>query len=283
MTMTKLKFAGAAVAVLGIGVLMAAAPSQAQQPTPPTIGAPSGPPSPEMGPGGRWMHRGPMMDMGMGMNRPGDCGEWISRKATRRLAHIERVVKPTDAQSQAFADFKSATAEAAEILRTGCPTEVYLTPPAMVESAEKQAEARLRAIKVVRPALELFYRSLSDEQKAHFNAIMPHRTPKWAGEWRERWSNAWQNFRDRDRDAWSDRGSNDRGSWHRRPSDRTGKIEGQDNDDMADGRSSSDQRTDGRSSGWGNLDQPDRGRQGGVKQPDREENNAAPSEDEERM
>jgi LTXXQ motif family protein len=35
----------------------------------------------------------------------------------------------------------------------------------------------LRAIAIVRPALEQFYNSLSDEQKARFNAINPEAAP----------------------------------------------------------------------------------------------------------
>jgi hypothetical protein len=243
--MNKLKFAGAAVAMLGIGVLVAAAPSLAQQPAPPTAsppgpppGAPPGPPGPD-GPMGRWMRgggHGMMTDGGMmgrdgmGMMGRGEmCGELVSRLAQRRMERIEQVVKPTDAQRQAFADLKTAATKAADIVRAACPTEQFLTPTGRLESAEKRTEARLQAIRTVRPALENFYKSLSDEQKAHFNAIRPHHVPKWAGgDWRARWHHAWQNFRDHNRGAWRDNGSNDRsGGWRgRRGGDRTG-LEGQ--------------------------------------------------------
>jgi hypothetical protein len=251
MAMTKLKFAGAAVAVLGIGVLMAAAPGLAQQPAPNNAGPPpraEGPGGPTMGPGHRWMHDGGGMGM---MVHPGECGEFVSRLADRRIAVIEQVVKPTDVQRQAFADLKTAAAKAADIVRTACPTERFLTPTGRLESAEKQTEARLQAIRTVRPALENFYKSLSDEQKAHFNAIRAHHVPKWAGQWREHWQHAWQDFRDRNRSAWRDRGSNDRsnerGEWHGRGGDRTGNL---------DSHGGDDQKTDGRGGDHqGKLDQ----------------------------
>ncbi len=230
MAVKKLKFAGAAVAVLGIGVLVATAPGLAQQPAPNNSGppGPSDPDGPNRGPGHRWMHGG----MGM-MQHPGErCSEIVSRLAQRRMERIEQVVKPTDAQRQAFADLKAATTKAADTIRTACPIERFLTPTGRLESAEKQTEARLQAIRTVRPALENFYKSLSDEQKAHFNAIRAHHAPKWAGRWREHWRHAWQNFRDHDRSGWRDRGSNDREGWHGRGGDRQGKLDQQGADDQ---------------------------------------------------
>lgn len=274
MSMTSLKFAGAAVAVLGIGILMAAAPGLAQQPAP-NVAAPPGPPpgppggdgpgmGPGMGPGGHWRHGGGGMGMGgMGMQPGQMCGEIVSRIAQRRVERIEQVVKPTDAQRAAFNDFKAATTKAADLIRAACPTERFLTPTGRLESAEKRTEARLQAIRTVRPALENFYKSLSDEQKAHFNAIRAHHVPRWAGNWRERWHHAWQNFRDHNRGAWRDNGSNDRsnehGGWRgRRGGDRTGRLDNQDGDNQGnvDGRSGVDRQ--------GKLGQRDADDQGDV-------------------
>jgi LTXXQ motif family protein len=287
MAMTNLKFAGVAVAVLGIGVLLAAAPGLAQQPAPqpPNVANPPGPPGgdgPGMGPGGR-MRGGDMGMGGMGMmQHPGQmCGEFVSRLAQRRMERIEHVVKPTDAQRQAFADLKTAASKAADIVRAACPTERFLTPTGRLESAEKRTEARLQAIRTVRPALENFYKSLSDEQKAHFNAIHAHHVPKWAGQWRERWHHAWQNFRDHDRGRWSDRGSNDRsnehGGWRGRGGDRTGNLDNQ------GGQGGNDQgNVDGRGDHQGKLDQHDGDGQGNLNEHDGEYDKSA-VEGEERM
>ena len=38
---------------------------------------------------------------------------------------------------------------------------------------KQRLDAMLEAIKIVQPALEAFYGSLTDEQKAHFNQLGP--------------------------------------------------------------------------------------------------------------
>jgi LTXXQ motif family protein len=233
MTTTKLKFAGAAVAALAVGLLIVAEPGLAQQPGPNAgpPGAPDGA-APLRGPRGGgdrpWM-RGPRGGGEVGMMRgPGGrmCDERLSRFAQMRLERIERVVKPTDAQKQAFADFKTASTKAADLVRAACPTEAALTPTGRLETAEKLTDARLQAIRTVRPALDNFYKALTDEQKARFNALSSHRGPRFAGgDWRERWHHMWRNFGpDQNRGGWRNRGDNDRDG-HRRwgDNDRDGR------------------------------------------------------------
>jgi hypothetical protein len=203
--------------------------------------------------------RGPGGDAGMQGHQGRGCDERVSRFAQRRLAHIEQAVKPTDAQRAAFEDFKTASVKAADIVRAACPTERSLTPTGRLEAAEKRVEARLQAIRTVRPALDNFYRSLSDEQKARFNMLRAHHHgPKWAGDWRERWRHEWRRFgRDQDRGGWRDRGGDDRGGWRgrgdgrsgldeRRGGSERGALDGRGGDDRgaADGRAG---ERDGRS------------------------------------
>jgi LTXXQ motif family protein len=49
---------------------------------------------------------------------------------------------------------------------------------------EKRADATLQAIKVVRPAMDAFYASLSEEERAHLDSNS-RRGQFWR--WRERW------------------------------------------------------------------------------------------------
>jgi hypothetical protein len=51
-----------------------------------------------------------------------------------------------------------------------------VTPPARLVALAKRLDTMLQAVKLVRPALEDFYATLSDEQKAQFEAIGPKRT-----------------------------------------------------------------------------------------------------------
>jgi hypothetical protein len=60
---------------------------------------------------------------------------------------------------------------AAEFLKAKCLEDQALTPPGRIEAMAQRLEAVLQALKTVQPALELFYNSLSDEQKARFNQL----------------------------------------------------------------------------------------------------------------
>jgi hypothetical protein len=87
---------------------------------------------------------------------------------------IERVmqaVKPTDVQRTALDALNDASKKAADFLAANCPVDQTLTPPARVAAMEKRLNAMIEAIKIVQPALQSFYGSLTDEQKAHFNQL----------------------------------------------------------------------------------------------------------------
>jgi hypothetical protein len=111
-----------------------------------------------MGPPGGMM-RGPGMMMGF-------CGPNGGRFADAMLERIERATRPTEQQKPAFDKLKEAATKAAETARAGCPTEPSLTPPGRLANAEKRLSAMLDAIRTVRPAMDAYYNSLSDEQKA---------------------------------------------------------------------------------------------------------------------
>jgi LTXXQ motif family protein len=88
---------------------------------------------------------------------------------------IERNVKPTDAQRANLTSLQDATTKAADILKASCaPTEAR-TPPARLDAVGARLDAILQAIGTVRPPLDAFYNSLTDEQKAAFDAIGPER------------------------------------------------------------------------------------------------------------
>ena len=49
-----------------------------------------------------------------------------------------------------------------------------MTPPGRLRAMTNRVSATLNAVRIVRPALEAFYNSLDDEQKARFNALGPN-------------------------------------------------------------------------------------------------------------
>ena len=87
---------------------------------------------------------------------------------------IERNVKPTDAQRASLTALQDAASKAADILKSSCPPDAR-TPPARLAAVGTRLDSMLQAIATVRPALDTFYSSLTDEQKVAFDAIGPER------------------------------------------------------------------------------------------------------------
>lgn len=89
---------------------------------------------------------------------------------------IDARLHPTDSQRASLVAPKDANAKAAEMLKTSCQPSDPVTPPARLAAVGKRLDTMLQAVKSVRTALEEFYGTLSDEQKAQFEAIGPQRT-----------------------------------------------------------------------------------------------------------
>jgi hypothetical protein len=89
---------------------------------------------------------------------------------------IDARLHPTDAQRADFQALQDANATAAEMLATSCPTDNAVTPPARLAASGRRLDTMLEAVKLVRAALDNLYATLSDEQKAQFEAIGPRRT-----------------------------------------------------------------------------------------------------------
>ncbi|KRQ05425.1 Spy/CpxP family protein refolding chaperone [Bradyrhizobium manausense] len=90
------------------------------------------------------------------------------------LADIARAVRPTPEQRALLDELKTAAANAARVFKDSCAETYALTPPGRLRAMENRISATLEAVKIVRPALENFYNSLSDEQQARFNALGPN-------------------------------------------------------------------------------------------------------------
>ncbi len=91
-------------------------------------------------------------------------------------AEIDQAVRPTEAQLASLTALQNASAKAADMLKAACLTDDPLTPPARLAAVGKRLDIMLQAVKTVYSALNDFYGSLSDEQKARFEAIGPQRT-----------------------------------------------------------------------------------------------------------
>jgi hypothetical protein len=89
------------------------------------------------------------------------------------VKRIAQIVQPNATQQQAFDDLKQAAADAAQELQASCPSAIPLTPVARLDAAAARLKAIVAAMNTLRPKLEGFYASLSDEQKAKFNTMGP--------------------------------------------------------------------------------------------------------------
>jgi LTXXQ motif family protein len=91
-------------------------------------------------------------------------------------SEIEARLHPNDTQRASLAALQDAGAKAAEMLKAACRTDDAMTPTARLAAVGKRLDTMLQAVKLVRTALENFYGTLSDEQKAQFEAIGPRRS-----------------------------------------------------------------------------------------------------------
>ena len=102
------------------------------------------------------------------------CGSPDKGVTAWPLADIARAVRPTPEQRALLDELKAAAARAADVFKDSCSETYALTPPGRLRAMMNRISATLEAVKIVRPALENFYNSLSDEQQARFNALGPN-------------------------------------------------------------------------------------------------------------
>jgi hypothetical protein len=87
------------------------------------------------------------------------------------IEEVDARLHPTDAQRASLVALQDASARAADMLKTSCQADDAITPPARLAAIAKRLDVMLEAVKLVRKALDDFYATLSDEQKAQFEAI----------------------------------------------------------------------------------------------------------------
>lgn len=91
------------------------------------------------------------------------------------FADIERKVGLNAEQKQLLGDLRDAANQAKSAFKSSCPSagSFALTPPGRLAAMTARLTATLKSVELVRPPLEKFYDSLSDEQKERFNEIGP--------------------------------------------------------------------------------------------------------------
>lgn len=105
------------------------------------------------------------------------CGDPKSGLTQLPIQRIEAVLHPAGKQKEALDRLSEATAKGVEDLQAACPNDVPLTPVGRLEAMQQRLEAMLKAAKLVEPALDEFYATLSSEQKARFNTLQQVASP----------------------------------------------------------------------------------------------------------
>jgi hypothetical protein len=86
----------------------------------------------------------------------------------RLIDHLQRTIKPTEAQKPEFEALKAALASAEASVKATCPADpeaVDRSPPGMLAGMEQHLNAMLSAVKTVRPAFDALYAKLDDKQR----------------------------------------------------------------------------------------------------------------------
>src|SRR5262249_40776402 len=89
------------------------------------------------------------------------------------IEEIAKAVRPTAEQRALLDELKAASAKAADVFKESCDENYALTPPGRLRAMTNRVRATLEAVRMVWPALENFYSSLSFEQQARFNELGP--------------------------------------------------------------------------------------------------------------
>jgi LTXXQ motif family protein len=105
------------------------------------------------------------------------CSDDVAQLTDWPIERISEVVQPTAAQTSALDELRAASAKAIDMLKAGCPNDLPSIPTGRLGAMESRLQVMLAAVQTVRPALERFYQSLNDEQKARFNAIAAANPP----------------------------------------------------------------------------------------------------------
>jgi hypothetical protein len=100
-----------------------------------------------------------------------NCGDPKPGLANLPIERIDDAVKPNETQQAGLKQLEDATSKAVATLQAACPDEVPATPPARLDAMETRLKAMIEAANTVKPALENFYGSLDNEQKARFNRL----------------------------------------------------------------------------------------------------------------
>jgi hypothetical protein len=103
----------------------------------------------------------------------GACGETGRGITAWPFDRIQSSLNLSADQQDLLDALRDAAVQAADAMRDSCPRSVPRNPVERLQTMLERLEATLEALKIVRPALESFYDSLSADQQRRFEALGP--------------------------------------------------------------------------------------------------------------
>jgi len=107
--------------------------------------------------------------------RPGtaalSCGAGPAGLGSWSAGRIEQSLSLDDWQRTKFNDLKTASQRAIQYLNESCPKNDPATPTGRLEALERRLSAMLEAVRTLQPALDDFFATLTDDQKARLAMI----------------------------------------------------------------------------------------------------------------
>lgn len=98
------------------------------------------------------------------------CREHTSALSDTRA--IESALRPSAEQRASFTELQMRLAGLAQLIMSSCPTQTPDGPLGKLAVAQDRLTTMLFAVMTIGPALQTFYGSLSDTQKAEFNKVI---------------------------------------------------------------------------------------------------------------
>jgi LTXXQ motif family protein len=101
---------------------------------------------------------------------PQACPGSGSRSPEWPTKQIEEAVQPSDQQRARLVALASTTSHLSALLQSSCPSVTLVTPTRRLEAVASRLDSMIYAVTLERTALNDFYVSLNDDQKARFGA-----------------------------------------------------------------------------------------------------------------
>jgi len=109
---------------------------------------------------------------------PQACAESASQNRAWPAKPIEEAVQPTDPQRASLVALASTTSHLSALLQPSCPQAMLVTPTGRLEAVANRLDSMIYAVTLERAALNTFYASLNDDQKARFDAEIRRAPPQ---------------------------------------------------------------------------------------------------------